>query len=210
MAYCCRTSQYDRNILNKRREKKKMRNLASYIRKRPITRSLASGSPRRTVTPAARTPVTNWAPYITKRPITRSLASVSPRRTVTPAARRTVTNWAPYITKRPITRSLASVSPRRTVTPAARRTVTPLVRPLSTSSVRPTYGIPPPTLTAATGGGALTNGGLGFDLSGITGQLQGTGQEIVDKIQSFLPTAFKLLLVFIGIKILLWFLGRRR
>jgi hypothetical protein len=170
-----------------------MTNWASYIRKRPITRSSASASPKRTVTPAARSTVTNWASYIRKRPITRSLASASPGRTVTPAARRTVTPAA-----------------RRTVTPVVRPLSTSSVRPLSTTSVRPTYAIPPPTLTRPTPGAVLTNGGLGFDLGGITGQLQGTGQEIVDRIQSFLPTAFKILLVFIGIKILFWFLGRRR
>jgi hypothetical protein len=98
-------------------------------------------------------------------------------------------------------------SPARTFIPTGAS-----VRPSSGMPTRATAGMAPARTfipSAGTSTAGLT-GGLGLDFSGITDQLQGTGKEIVDRIQSFLPIAFKLLLVFIGVKVLFWVLKGRR
>lgn len=75
----------------------------------------------------------------------------------------------------------------------------------TSTAVMPSRGA---AATAATP--ILSGGGLGLSLGGLSSDLSGIGGDILSRIKGFIPLAIKLVLVFIGIKVLFWVLRGRR
>lgn len=119
-------------------------------------------------------------------------------------------------------RTQASMKRRPSITMISRPEITMastsrarLTRP--TASILPSAPATSHTLPPGAPGGRAdmlaavpTGGGLGLSLGGITGDLGGIGGDLIAKGRSFLPLAVKLVLAFVGIKILLMLVRRRR